>query len=185
MVGTAARLEPVKRIDDLLAAVSMLRDRHPDIRVEIAGEGSCADSLRETTGRLGLGEVVTFLGWRDDLPTLLRRWSVFVVPSAHEGFGIAPLEAMAAGTPVVASAADGLSELVVDRVTGFIVEPGDIATLADRIDGLLKDEERRSRMAAAALERARARFGTGRMVSEIAGIYEDLLAGRIEASTRG
>lgn len=177
-VGTAARLEPIKRISDLLAVGVALRRRHPNLRIEIAGAGACEHRLRRLAREMDLAESVQFLGWKDDLSALHHRWSVFVAPSEHEGLPIAALEAMASGLPVVASAVDGLRELVDEGVTGYLVPVGDINAFIARIDRLLSDEPLRARMGEAGSERARRHFGTTQMIEGIAGVYDRLLSGR-------
>jgi glycosyltransferase involved in cell wall biosynthesis len=174
-IGTVGRLEPTKSLGVLLEAAALLRGRHPELRVEIAGSGSCEPPLRSLAERLGVASVVTFLGWRKDVDSLHRRWQVLVQPSAHEGFGIAALEAMAAGLPVVASATGGLPELVEDERTGFLVPAGDVEALAARLDRLLQDEALRARIGDAARERALRSFSVAEMAARTAAVYDRLL----------
>ena len=176
-IGTAARLEPVKHISALVEAVAELRERHPRLRLEIAGTGSCEPRLRRQVRDRGLEPLVSFLGWQSDIALLHRRWCIFVIPSVSEGFGLSALEAMASGLPVVASAVGGLNELVEDGVTGFLVPPRDTRELADRIDRLLRSSELRMRMGAAARARASAMFSREQMVETIEGVYRQLLDG--------
>jgi glycosyltransferase involved in cell wall biosynthesis len=175
-IGTAARLEFVKGLPFLFQAAGALQGRHPDLRIEVAGSGSCEPRLRLLASRLGLAESISFLGWRQDVDALHRRWQVFAQPSIHEGFGLAALEAMASGLPVVASATGGLPELVEDGVTGFVVPVGDVDALADRLGRLLEDEELRVRMGQAARDRVREHFSGGAMGAKIAQVYDRLLA---------
>jgi glycosyltransferase involved in cell wall biosynthesis len=174
-IGTAARLESVKGLPFLLQAAGALQRRYPDLRIEIAGSGSCEPRLRLLASRLGLAESISFLGWQQDVDALHRRWQVFAQPSIYEGFGLAALEAMASGLPVVASATGGLPELVKDGITGFLVPVGDVDALADRLGQLLEDDELRVRMGQAARERVREHFSGAAMGAKIAQVYDRLL----------
>jgi glycosyltransferase involved in cell wall biosynthesis len=175
-IGIAARLEPVKGLDTLLHAVAALRERRPGFTVQIAGSGSAQASLVALRDRLRLEDTVEFLGWRGDLAALHAGWDVFALPSRHEGFGLAALEAMAAGLPVVASRTGGVPELVEDGVTGVLVEPADVAGLAAALERLIADPDLRRRMGAAARTRAQQHFGVARMGSAIEAVYDALLA---------
>jgi glycosyltransferase involved in cell wall biosynthesis len=175
VVGTAARLVPIKGLLDLIHAFRIVRADAPDALLEIAGSGSERRRLEREIDALGLAGTVKFLGWRTDLSQLLQSWDIFVLASFDEGFGIAALEAMAAGLPVVATAVGGVPELVSDGKTGFLVPRGDVAALAARLRVLLLDEERRSLMGVAAQVRAREEFTIERMVAAVAAVYDDLL----------
>jgi glycosyltransferase involved in cell wall biosynthesis len=173
--GAVGRLEPTKGLDALLEAAAILRRGHPELRVELAGTGSCESRLRSLAERLGLADVVDFLGWREDVDALHRRWQVLVQPSLHEGFGIAALEAMASGLPVVASATGGLPELVEDERTGFLVPVGDVEALAGRLGRLLGDDALRARLGDAARQRALRSFSVEEMAARTATVYDRLL----------
>jgi glycosyltransferase involved in cell wall biosynthesis len=174
-IGTVGRLEPVKRLDRLISAAAKLRPRFPSLRVLIAGDGASRPDLERLARDLSLGDAVEFAGWRDDVANFHRELGVFCVPSEHEGFGLAALEAMASGLPVVASRVGGLPELVEDGRTGFLVPAGDVDALADRIGRLLDDGELRARMGAAATRAVEERFTTDRMVRGIEAVYRAVL----------
>jgi glycosyltransferase involved in cell wall biosynthesis len=174
-IGAAGRLEPVKGLGFLLEAAAVLRARFPDLRVELAGSGTDGPRLRSLAERFGLAGVVSFLGWQEDVSALHRRWQVFAQPSLHEGFGLAALEAMAAGVPVVASATGGLPELVADERTGFLVPVGDVERLAGRLGKLLEDRALRIRMGEAARLRAARSFSVNEMAARTAAVYDRLL----------
>jgi glycosyltransferase involved in cell wall biosynthesis len=152
----AGRLLREKRIDLLLEAIAQI----PRLRVKLAiyGDGPDRARLEELAGRLGLGETVAFHGY---LPTNVDVWRrmgesrIAVQPSSREGFGLFPLEAMAAGLPVVycESSESALSELVLDGVHGVRTAP-DPEALAAAIQDLLTDETKRQRMAEAARRHA-------------------------------
>jgi L-malate glycosyltransferase len=174
VIGAAGRLVRLKGHADLLRAAALLRPRWPALRVEIAGEGVERPALQDEARRLGVEGQVTFLGWQTDMGAALARWDVLVQPSLDEGFGLAVLEAMAAGLPVVASRVGGLPEVVQEGRTGLLVAPADPSGLAAALESLLRDPDLGRTMGAAGQERARAHFPVERMVTSIAEIYASL-----------
>jgi glycosyltransferase involved in cell wall biosynthesis len=176
VVGTAARLVPVKGLVDLVRAFAVVRSEVEDTRLEIAGSGPERPLLEREVDMLGLTSAVDFLGWRCDLLQLLPTWDVFAQASLEEGFGIAALEAMAAGLPVVATRVGGVPELVKDGETGWLVPRGDVRALAARLRALLLDPETRLAMGAAARARAKADFSVEQMVANVSAVYDDVLA---------
>jgi glycosyltransferase involved in cell wall biosynthesis len=176
-VGTAGRLVPVKGIDCLLRAVSLLRPEFPNLRLEIAGTGPQQAALERQVRSLGLQGPVNFLGWRTDTEAVLKRWDVYAQPSLEDGFPVAALEAMAMGLPVVASAVGGLPELVADGQTGWLVPPGNPEALAGRLRTLLADPALRRAMGENGQARVRRNFSRDQMVASISEIYEELLGG--------
>lgn len=176
LVGTAARLVPVKGVIDLVRALAMARTDAAEVVLEIAGSGPERPHLEREIERLGLGGSVRFLGWKRDLSDVLGRWDVFAQASLEEGFGIAALEAMAAGLPVVATGVGGVPELVVDGKTGWLVPPGNPEVLAERIVRLVSDPELRASLGSAGRERARTAFSVERMVDAIESVYQGVLA---------
>lgn len=178
VMGAASRLVRIKGIVYLLRAVAHLRREFPGIRLEIAGAGPEEEPLRREANALGLGECVTFLEWQTNVWPLLARWDIFVQPSLEEGFGMAALEAMAAGLPVVGTSTGGLPELIEDGCTGYVVPPADALALAGRLRDLLTHPARRRAMGAAARARVRERFSAERMAAEISAIYDEVLSAR-------
>jgi D-inositol-3-phosphate glycosyltransferase len=145
------RIEPLKGIDTLLEAVSLLQQQHPaaleNVRVGLIGGNPHAPDaelsrLLALHAQLKLGETVEFLGARDQnqLPDYYAAASVVVMPSHYESFGMVALEAMAMGTPVIASRVGGLAHLVRDGETGFLMPPRQPQALADRLHCLLTDD---------------------------------------------
>ena len=175
VIGTTRRLVRSKGIDHLIRSIALLRPEFPDIRLEIAGLGPEQAHLEQEAEALGLANNVRFLGWQMDVEPLLSRWDIFAMPSLEEGFGIAALEAMAAGLPVVATAVGGVPELVEHGRTGLLVPPADEPALAEAFRALLRNPEQRRLMAIAGLNRAAEQFSMDRMVSQVEKIYDDLL----------
>jgi len=176
VVGTACRLVPLKGLAHLIDAMALLRGDLPALRLEIAGSGPQRAALEAQVRRAGLDDRVTFLGWQGDLARVFPRWDIFCLPSLEEAFGIAALEAMAAGLPVVASAVGGLPELVDHDRTGHLVPAGNAASLARSLRQLAEDPALRAAMGAAGRRRARDLFSSERMVADISCIYERLAA---------
>jgi glycosyltransferase involved in cell wall biosynthesis len=176
VIGTACRLEMIKGLNYLIEALAVLAPDFPDLRLEIAGAGSLRGDLERYSCQLGVSDIVSFLGWREDLPSVMAGWDIFVLPSLDEGFGVAALEAMAAGLPVIASAVGGLCELVLNGKTGWLVPPASPAQLAHRLRELINDRQKREAMGVAGRLRAFRDFPTSRMVDQIIAVYDSLFA---------
>ncbi|MGB9724264.1 MAG: glycosyltransferase [Chloroflexia bacterium] len=192
MLLYVGRMDPLKGVDDLLRAMAyVVRDLPDDwaCRTCLALVGGDAESSDEALRRemerlgrlkeeLGLRSLATFLGRRDqdELPYYYSAADVCVVPSYYESFGMVALESLACGTPVVASRVGGLTYIVEDGVTGFLVPQGDPAALANRISQLLLDCRLRRQMGLYGVEVAR-RFAWPQVADQIVDLYERL--GRI------
>ena len=175
VVGTAGRLIALKGIKYLLSAVATLIRDFPALRVEIAGAGPEQTDLEQKVRELGLAGRVDFLGWIEDLNSILARWDIFALPSLEEGFPLAVLEAMAAGLPVVASRVGGVPELVADGETGWLVPLRDPVALGCQLRLLLCSPENRKRMGTAAQARVQAQFSRAQMAAGFAALYDELL----------
>jgi glycosyltransferase involved in cell wall biosynthesis/protein-tyrosine-phosphatase len=148
LIGTAGRLSAVKGHDTFLRAARLILEREPNARFVIAGGGPLEDDLAALASQLEVAHACRFLGPRADVYDLMSAMDIFVLPSRNEGMPMAILEAMALGTPVVASAVGGLPEVVRDRVTGVLVPPGDERALADACLELARDREWARRLGA-------------------------------------
>ena len=178
MIFACRQLFPRKGIRFLIDAAAQLKPRFPDLTVVVAGDGFERPELVRLAASLGIAKDVTFLGWvpNSDLPEYYRAAAVSVIPSLEEGFGIPAAEAMGCETPVVASDAGGLPEVVEHGVTGLIVPRGDSTALAGAIGELLADPARRAQMGRAGRERALRLFDWDRTAEEFERIYADVLA---------
>jgi glycosyltransferase involved in cell wall biosynthesis len=154
-VLAVARMYPRKRLEDLLRAAVILRERIPPVRVRIVGEGPESARLHELHSLLGLGDTLTFLGdiSRQDLAVEYVRADCFCLPTVQEGFGIVFAEAMAAGLPVVACRVAAVPELVEDRRTGLLVNPESPEELAMALETLLMNDGLRADLGAAGAAR--------------------------------
>ncbi len=179
VIGTVCRLvEPKKGLGVLLHAMEELKRRHgkPPCQLLVVGDGPSRADLEALTDRLGLSGWVLFAGTRRDVPRLLQLLDVFVLPSLYEGFGIAILEAMAIGKPVVATTVGGIPEFVNQGETGVLVEPGNVPALADAIDQLLADSARARAMGVRGRERAEGCFGIADVVRRHEQVYDACLS---------
>ncbi|MDI7274807.1 MAG: glycosyltransferase [Anaerolineae bacterium] len=191
MLLFVGRLDPVKGLNVLFEALCLLlRELLPGgeggvCLAVIGGDSESAEALRdeavcldEVRERYGLSEMVAFLGSRsqDTLPYYYCAADVCVMPSLYESFGLVALEAMACGTPVVASRVGGLPHLVGDGETGLLVPENDPAALAEALKLLLSQPGLRERLGARALEVAR-EYSWERVASECLLLYQEVLAG--------
>jgi glycosyltransferase involved in cell wall biosynthesis len=170
LVLQVAALAPHKSQKDLLDAARIVLAERPEARIWIAGEGILRDELEQQHRRLDLGDRVRLLGFRDDVPDLLKAADLFCVSSYLEGMGTATLDAMAVGLPVVATRVGGIPEIVEDGVTGLLVPPRDPEALAGAILALARDPARRQSMGREARERVRA-FSADRTEAETRRVY--------------
>jgi glycosyltransferase involved in cell wall biosynthesis len=176
VMAAAGQLIPRKGHRFLLQAASELKLTHPNVRLVIFGDGFLNNQLRAQASSLGLGDVVQFAGYRDDLDSFVSCFDLFVHPASAEGLGVAVLKAAAAGLAVVACDAGGVSEAVVDGETGLLVPPEKPGALRDAIAALIDDDERRQAFARAGCERMQKHFAIVTMADKHLGLYESLLA---------
>ena len=170
VVGAIGRLEPVKGHTHLLTAAQRVCARYPETVFVLAGQGPLRDPLEQQANALGIARNMRFLGYRDDVATVLAGLDVFVLPSLSEGLPLSLLEAMAASKPIVASNVGGIPEVIRDGENGLLAAPATPTELADRILMLLADPSRAHFLAENARALVSARFGMTAMV----GAYEDL-----------
>lgn len=195
MLLFVGRIEPLKGIDTLMHAIALLREHmehclkrlcltiiggEPDNEEATDAEMNRLKALRD---ELDLGELVTFLGARsqDTLPYYYSAAEAVIVPSYYESFGMVALEAMACGTPVIASEVGGLAYLIQDGITGFHVPDRDPEELAGKICLLLENEDLHREMSAAAVKHAQ-QYSWPRIASQIEKVYLELIkpeAGRL------
>jgi D-inositol-3-phosphate glycosyltransferase len=183
------RMEPLKGFDALIQACALLREHQPGRAghlhvLLVGGESEARPSqwnseqrrlaaLRES---LGVADAITFLGAlpHEALPYYYAAANVFVMPSHYESFGMAALEAMACGTPVVASNVGGLRIIIEDGQNGLLAPPDNAPVLAERLDRVLQDEQRRALLRQGALQRA-AEYSWPRITDILCSLYEECI----------
>jgi glycosyltransferase involved in cell wall biosynthesis len=175
MVG---RLSPEKDVETLIRAADLAVRMDPSFHLEVAGNGVCLPGLRQLTAELGLSETARFLGEVQDIPSLLSRASLFVLPSLTEGISLTLLEAMARGLPVVATQVGGNPEVIDDGLTGMLVPVQAPAALARALVALRRDPERSRQMGLAARARVERDFDVRQMVQAYESLYDEACARR-------
>jgi len=175
VLGFVGRLTDQKGVDVLLRALPTVQQHYARSVLLIAGDGPLRQSLENLTRKLGIEQAVRFLGFHQDVPRFLTEVDLLVVPSLYEPFGFVALEGMASGTPVVASQVGGLSESVVDGVTGKLVPAGDPAALAKAVVEMLADPVRAHAMGLAGKERVQRHFSRQAMLGEYERVYRTLV----------
>ncbi|MHB0965420.1 MAG: glycosyltransferase [Bellilinea sp.] len=189
MILFVGRIEPLKGVDTLMQALAYIQSTNnldccPHYLAIIGGDPEVSDQsldqemtrIKALSAELGLGDIVLFLGKRsqESLPYYYSAADVVVVPSHYESFGMVALEAMACGTPVVASQVGGLAFLVQDGVTGFVVPNGEPELLGQHLIEIILDPELRARLGAQGAEIARG-YSWEIIAARIMALYNDLL----------
>ena len=185
MVLFVGRIEPLKGLDTLIKAMSCLRctDAGKQVYLAVIGGDPNTDQATMTAemsrlqvlcDELAMGKLVVFLGKRDQstLPYYYSAAEVVVMPSHYESFGMVALEAMACGTPVIASQVGGLAFLVQDGVTGYTIPGGDPDALCDKLTGLLEDGELRRRLGQNAARYAQ-KYAWDKIAKQIVEVYRE------------
>jgi len=178
VVGAVGRLAEQKAFHVLLEAMPRLLKAEPDTRLLLAGDGPLRVQLESLSRRLGVEDRVSFLGCREDTPSVYAAMDVFALPSRHEGYGIVFIEAMAMGVPVVGTRVVGSVDAVEDGVTGLLVPPGDPEALSRAILSLFEDQELRRRICGLAGAVAQERGSREVMAARTEALYRELLAER-------
>lgn len=179
VVGAIARLHRQKGVAHLLAAAPAILERQPAAKIVVAGGGSLEDDLRRLATRLGLDRRVLLLGERTDARDLLALFDVCVLPSLWEGLPLVLIEAAWLGKPIVATAIDGVREVLRDGETGLLVPPADPAALAGAVVRLLEDPALAASLGAAARAEVPAEFSLERMIGATERLYRELAADKI------
>jgi N-acetyl-alpha-D-glucosaminyl L-malate synthase BshA len=170
-----SNFRPLKRLDDVVEVFARVRAARP-ARLCLIGDGPERARIEAAIAARGLGADVELLGERADLPALLRGADVFLLPSEIESFGLAALEALACGVPVVASSVGGLPEVVTDGEVGFLRPVGDVAAMATAVARLLDDQPLRRRMGTAARRLVESRYALGPAVDRYLDVYLRVLS---------
>ena len=182
LVGTVGHLAPIKGHDVFIRAAALISARRPDVRFVIIGEDKSPQmdfrrSLEKLIAELDVDDTVDLPGWRDDIDAALSSLTLFVSPARSEPFGLAIVEAMAAGLPIVATRSEGALEIIDDGETGKLVPVDDPEALAVAINDLLDNPVECSRLRHNAFHVARDRYSLARMASDTERVYREVLAG--------
>ena len=170
-----SNFRPVKRVPEVVEIFRRVNERTP-ARLLLAGNGPEKAGVRELVRSHGLCERVVFLGNQESIVDLMSIADLFVLPSETESFGLAALEAMSSGVPVLASRVGGLPELVDSGHNSWLCSPGEPGEFSERALELLSDEEAYGRMSRRARETAVDRFSIERVIPQYMEVYEALVS---------
>ena len=173
VIGCVSRWDPVKRFEILLRAVERLTSRVPRLALLLVGGGGEEGRIRRLVAESGLQSRVIFTGFMGSPARVYGLLDLYVATSLKEGLPLAPLEAMVARVPIVATDVPGHRDVVVGNETGLLVPPEDSEGLADAIAALVADPVRRRRMGEAGRQRVLDHFSLGGMVSRTAAAYRN------------
>jgi glycosyltransferase involved in cell wall biosynthesis len=177
VVVTVADFAGRKGYPTLVRAAAKVLSEMPDAVFVLVGGGSERRGVEELVREMGCERSFRFPGYIEDIPGVLSTARLFVLPSIHEGTPAALVEAMAMKKPVVASRVGGIPEVIVDGVTGVLVEPGDSDALARAIISLLNEPEKAKAMGERARQAVEEKYSFGRMLDRMLRLYRDLSAG--------
>jgi glycosyltransferase involved in cell wall biosynthesis len=178
IVGTVGRIVAQKSPIDFVRMCALIHAERPDVEFVMVGDATLESAgLEQDTRREAerLGVPVRFTGFRADAPRIAAAFDVYVVPSLYEGLGRAVTEAMASGRPVVATAVNGVPDLVEPGSTGLLAEPGNPDSLAAAVMWMLEHPEAAERMGAQGRQRVRSHFGPDVMCGALDALYCELL----------
>jgi glycosyltransferase involved in cell wall biosynthesis len=178
VVGWIGRMTGVKRTDDVLLAVRALRERGVDTVLCMVGDGPDRDAVERRAHQLGIVRDSLFLGYQEEVASYYAAFDALILPSANEGTPVSAIEALACGRPVVATRVGGVPDVVRDGVDGFLVEPGDVDAMAERLSALAADPPLRHRMGEAGRASVHERYSVERLLDDIDALYRRLLAAK-------
>jgi N-acetyl-alpha-D-glucosaminyl L-malate synthase BshA len=173
VLAHVSNFREVKRVKDVVRIFARVRRQMPATLLMV-GDGPERHDAEQEARELGVAGDIRFLGKLDAVAPLLAAADLFVLPSQTESFGLAALEAMACGAPVLAARTGGIPEVITDGVEGILEPPGSVEAMARRAVALLRDPEAHAQMRAAALKRA-AIFSAAKVVPEYETFYEQVL----------
>jgi glycosyltransferase involved in cell wall biosynthesis len=179
VVGNIAHIRPLKGHQYLLQAARIVIEDCPNTTFVIVGREktvAAREALEAQAIELGIRDKIIFTGFREDAVRILAACDLFVLSSLYEGLPVALLEAMALGKPPVVTAVGGIPEVVIDGVDGFLVEPRDYKSLANRILILLRDGELRDQISSKAAKKIEEQFSLHNMIGRIENIYSQVLS---------
>lgn len=184
VIGTVGRIQDVKDQANLIDAFIQLRAMLPAerdrLRLVIVGEGPLLPALRKKVEAAGISHAVSLPGASDDIPSVMRSFSIFALTSIAEGMPVTLLEAMATGLPVVSTAVGGIPELVVEGATGKLVPARDPAALAQALAGYASDPALAYQHGLAGRERIKEKYSIATMILSYTELYDSLCKTKIK-----
>lgn len=174
VVATIARLIPEKGVDLFLQAAAIVNGKIPQTQFLVVGDGSERSKLENMSVRLGLQHRVKFVGWQEDIPSILPLVNVVVVPSLTEGLSLTTIEAMAARRSVIAFAVGGLNELIQHGETGYLVQPRNTLILANSVIELLVNTRKSEEMGRKARKLVEENYSIQKTIDQLQQVYHKL-----------
>ena len=176
IIGTVAHMSSEKGHSILLKAAAELIPQFPNIAFVLVGDGKLLSELSRKAAQLGLENNIIFTGFRSDSESLMKNFDIFCLPSLSEGLSSAILVAMANRLPVVATNVGGITELVVDKQTGFLVGPNQPSDLASALSKLIQSPDLRKQMGNMGRKRVEKNFTLKNKLDQTERLYYQLLA---------
>lgn len=171
LIGTIAVLRKKKGHHLLIEAIPRVLKKIPEAVFVFVGDGPQRNNIEKKIKEYGLSNNIVMLGYRDDIPQILKSIDLFVLPTLQEALGTSFIEAMAMCKPVIGSDVDGVREVIDDGVNGYLVHPDDIRALADRIIELITDRQKALIMGAKGREKVEKKYTIEKMCNEMLEIY--------------
>ncbi len=175
VVGFVGRLEAIKGADFFVQAAGLCLKNSANVKFILVGEGSKRRKLEEKVNSEGLKEQIIFVGWQEDVASIMGILDILVLPSLNEAVGIVLLEAQSLGVPVIASNVGGIPEMVNPEASGILVPPAEPEILALAISQLLADSQRLQDMSRSAKDWVKDRFKADRMCEKVIDVYQQEL----------
>ena len=174
VVGMIACFKPQKSPGDFVRLAGLINQSLPRVKFILVGDGVLRENIEDLISQYNLQKNMFLLGWREDIPSILSAIDVFVLTSLWEGLPISVLEAFVSYKPVVATDTGGVREVVFENKTGFLVPPGDIKAMAEKVKILLNDKNLRLKMGDNAHSSLGVSYRLDYMVNSTKELYENL-----------
>lgn len=171
IIGNIGSLNSAKGQRYLIEAFSAISKKFPEAKLEIVGDGPFEERLKNQAQTLDLDDKIKFLGRREDIAPIIKRWSVFALPSISETFGIAILEAFASMIPVVASRVGGVVDIIENGENGVLVPAKNPQALSKEIIEILGNDQKAAKLAVSGLATLKNRFTWSKIIKEIEKVY--------------
>ncbi len=175
VIGMIACFKPQKDPLSFILLAHKVSACLPQAKFLLVGDGLLRPSIEKLISKLNLQEKIQLPGWRRDIPQLIQSFDIMVLTSLWEGLPRVFLEAMVLGVPVVATNVDGAREVIKNGINGFLVPPKDVASMAEKVVYLFKNEEKRKKMGIQSKTMLSSSFDIDQMVKEIEKLYEQLV----------
>lgn len=169
----ASNFRKIKRVEDVVLIFNEVNKQIPS-KLLFVGDGPERGTAEELSRKLGICDEIRFVGKQEQMEDILAIADLFLLTSEYESFGLAALEAMAAGVPVISTNAGGLPEIMIQGVTGYMGNVGDVDTMSKQAIDILRDDDRLQQFKANAFEQAKA-FDITSVVPMYVKLYEDVL----------